>query len=480
MTTPKLVILALALAGASPALAADAAADTKKDVDALKARVAELEKALKAAPAPAAPAPAAAAPAGMTDEQLSEFNRIKVKTEALEDQRDANGFKNLKLTGYMDPTYIFNANKERGTFQFLVPIAKEAYGYDNGYFGTLALDVQKEMDSGTKFHLTLYPKRGGGDVMGENSIVHEASVWVPVEAIGGKIFAGQLPDWSGYEYYAPNQYKNITHNLLFDFILPASYTGVGVEKVVGKWDLKFMLANMNASVRNVGEHVPMFVCRGDYSGGEFWGIGFACAAGKKSNFRPGAPQVDAGGNDSTGLNPITGEPYSTKDTLYLTGEVDGWYTRGDLTLNFHVGYGQQEKAAITANPDTGNLRDSQWAAVSVLSALKVTPRTELVARADYIYNRKNGGGLLDYTVADPGNGIGPDQKGGDPSKGADRYALTLGLNYNVDPSIIWKLEARYDGATQNVFGNKDVFTGGTDPKFTKSNFTAGTAIVYSF
>jgi opacity protein-like surface antigen len=424
--------------------------------------------------------------AGMTAEQVAEFNRIKVKTEALEDNQESSGFKGLKITGYMDPSYVYNVNKQRGTFQFVVPIAKEPYGYDNGYFGTLALDIVKETDNGTKFHLTLYPKRGGGDVMGDSSIVHEASVWVPLGGLDTKLFAGQLPDWSGYEYYAPNMYKNVTHNLLFDFVLPSAYTGVGLELIRGKLDLKLMLANMNESVRKVGEHVPMFVFRGDYAVGEYWGFGFAGALGNKANFR-------AFGDSGYGLDPTTGvaldaalNPVSAKDTLYTTIEVDGWYTRADWTFNGHLAYGSQKKAAVTADPVTGELRDSQWLAVSALAAYKFTQRVEGVVRADYIYNRKNGGGLLDYTAADGGNGIGPgvDATGAalDPEKGANRYAITVGLNYAVNSNVLLKGEYRYDGADQTVFGNKDALSTptGASPKSLKNNSLLAGAVVFSF
>ncbi len=441
MRTLKLTILALALASAFPN---QAAAQTAK-------------------------------PAGMTEEQQAEFNRIAVKTEALEDGRDASGFKNLKISGYADINYIYNVNKQRGGFQFLVPNATEPYAYDNSYFGSVALDLQKETDGGTKFRLTLIPARSTGDFIGGANIVHEASVSIPVEAIGGKVFAGQVPDWSGYEYLPPTQNKLITHNLLFDFTLPYVYTGVGIEKAVGKWVFKGMLANVNAPIRQVGESTPVFVCRGDYSGGEFWGVGFACLAGKKANF--------AGG----------------KDTLALTGEVDVWYTRGDLTLNGQVSYGQQDKAAITPDPVTGDQRTASWYGASILAAYKLTPRLEGVLRADFIANEKNGGGLFDWTAPDAVNGIGPANGGAfiddpanpgtlipdytDPSwkTGANKYAITAGLSYAIDSNATFKLEYRYDGATQKVFGNKDLLTGtGADPKYLKSNSLISTGVVVFF
>jgi hypothetical protein len=470
MRIMKLTTLALALAMALPTQAADPVIDMKKELQVLKDKVAELEAKSKAAPAPA---PAAAGQAGMTDEQQKEFNRIAVKTEALEDSRDASGFKNLKISGYADPTYIYNANKQRGSFQFLN--GTEAYGYDNSYLGTVSLDLQKETDNGTKFHLNLIPKRATGDFT-DRSIVNEASVWVPLGGNDTKLFFGQVPDWSGYEYQSPTMYKNVTHNLLFDFTLPYYYTGVGLELVRGKLDLKLMVANFNQSIRQVGESVPMFVFRGDYAVGEYWGFGFAGAVGNKNNLRP----IDA----TTGvaaLNPVSGEAYSTKDSLYTTVEVDAWYTRGDLTVNGHLVYGAQQKAAITADPVTGNLRDSQWFGVSALAAYKFSQRTEGILRADYLSNQKNGGGLMDWTAADGGNGIGPDQNGGDPEKGADKYAITAAVNYALNSNVMLKFEYRYDGATQNVFGNKDALTGtGTDPKYTKSNSLVGTSAVFFF
>jgi hypothetical protein len=471
MSTLKLTILAVALASASPTRAADTAPDTKAELQLLKLRVADLEKALNS-PRPAA-LDVVPVKGGWTDDQEQEFNRIKIKTEALEDSRDAAGFKGFKIAGYMDPTYSYNATKDRGTFQFLVPVNKQAYGYDNSYFGTVALDVQKETENATKFHLTLIPQRSSGDVLGDSSIVHEATVWVPLGDLNTKFFAGQLPDWSGYEYLAPTQNKVISHNLLFDFTLPAAYTGAGFELIRGKWDLKFMLANMNASIRNIGESIPMFVWRGDYAAGEFWGFGFAGAEGYKTNFRA----TNAGASS----NPVTGDAYSTADTRYDTVEVDGWYTRGDVTLNAHVAVGQQQKAAITADPVTGELRTARWVGLSLLAARKFGPRFETVLRADYLYNQWNGGGLLDYTVADASNGIGPDPLG-NPEKGANKAALTAGASYALTANVVLKAEYRYDFANLAVFGNKTALTDPNSPdaRYSKSASLVSTSAVFSF
>ena len=443
MRTLKLTTLALALAGAFPSQADDPAT--------------------------------APAPAGMTEQQLADFNRIAVKTEALEDSRDAAGLKSLKISGYMDPSYVYNFNKDRGSFQFLTPASREGYGTDNGYFGTVSLDIQKETDSGTKYHLNLIPKRGTGD-FNDGSIVNEASVSVPMD--GYKIFAGQIPDWSGYEYQAPYGAASnllVTHNLLFDFTLPYYYTGAGLEIPVGRYVLKLMLANFNAPIRQLGEHIPMFVFRGDYTpqGTDYWGYGFAGAAGYKNNLRA-----------AKAFDPVTGDPVDPthlngKDSLYLTAEIDGWYNRGDVTFNAHVNYGMQKKAAITAAAD-GTLRDSQWAGVSVLGAYKFTPVFQGVLRADFIWDEKNGGGLMDYNIPDPANGVGPDQEGGNPNKGADKYCVTAGLSYAINTNVVFKAEYRYDGATQKVFGNKHALAGEASPKYLNHNSIIASSLVVGF
>lgn len=481
MTLWKPALLTLAIAAAFPnAARAQSTAELLKEIRELKARVLQLEAKQKAAeahaaaPAPApvtaqAPAPAPQ-PAGMTPEEKADFNRIAVKTEALEDNVETFGFKGLKISGQMDPTFIYNRAQNRAGFQFLNAVGDDGYNYDNSYFGMAMLDIQKEMDGGTKWRLTLAPNRGVGSVFDGQSIVHEASVSVPLGDLQTRIIAGQIPDWSGYEYLQPTQNKLITHNLLFDLTLPTAYTGAGMEIIRGKWDVKAVIANMNASRRSSGNKTPVLAYRVDYAKGEFSGFGFAGVHGKAANFR------------SDDANPISGEPYDTRDTSLNLLEVDGYFIRGDWTLQGQLSYGMQKNAAISADPVTGELRDSRWYGASVLAAYKFTPRFEGIARVDYINNKKNGGGLLGYTFADGRNGIGPgmvdDGTGnwivGDPETGANRMALSLGVSYLFNQNTTFKAEYRLDRASQPVFLYVN------DGSYKKSNHLFGASMVLSF
>ena len=467
---PTALAFALALAfGAAPVFA-QSNADVLKELAALKARIAELEK--KLATVPPAPENGEAPQWGMTPEQVAEFNKLVVKSEAMEDAHEAGGLKDLKISGYMDPTYIYNRNGHRAGFQFLSPVSENGYNYDNSYFGTVQLDFQKELEGGTKWRLTLMPQRGAGNVADPtgNSIVHEASVSIPLGDLQTRLIAGQIPDWSGYEYIQPTTTKLVTRGLLLDFTEPTAYTGAGMEIISGKYDWKAVIANFNTPLNQPKQFAPVLAYRLDYSKGEFSGWGLAGVEGKVANFNYGL----LGGASQNSM-------------LHLI-EADAYFIRGDLTLQGQVGFGKQKGAAIIPDAD-GNARDAQWWGVSGLAAYKLDPRFEAVVRADYINDQKNGGGLLGYTGyyggtddfgnavnADGRNGIGasPNCGLGADCKGANRSAIAMGFNYLLTANTTIKAEYRLDLASQAVF--LDAKTG----TYKKNNSLLGATMVVSF
>ncbi|HEY0818554.1 MAG TPA: DUF3138 family protein [Rhizobacter sp.] len=447
----SLTAVSLALLGAYPlAVQAQSIDELRREQKALKDKVDALEKKLK-------DAEARPASGGMTEEQQREFNRIAIKAEALEDSQEAMGFRLLKISGQMDPSFIYNKLQRRAGFQFLNRVETDGYNYDNSYFGMAMLDFQKELEGGTKWRFTLAPNRGVGAVFDGNSPVHEATVSLPLSDLQTRFIAGQIPDWSGYEYLQPTLNKLITHNLLFDFTLPTAYTGAGLDITRGKWIYKAVVANMNTTQRAANEKSPVLAYRVDYSRGEFQGFGFAGTHGKAAN------------------------PNGGRDTSLHLFEFDAYFIRGDWTAQAQLSVGQQKKASITPDPDTGDLRDARWWGVSTLAAHKFTPRFEGIARMDFISNRKNGGGLLGYG-ADDRNGIGPgwtDDGTGtwtqdDPEKGSNRFALSLGVGYLFNLNTTLKAEYRLDRASEAVF--VDTKTGG----YQKTNHLIGLGVVVSF
>jgi hypothetical protein len=476
---PPTVLRAVAAAAALVATALPAAAQGSdallQEIKALRDRVEQLERQVRAQPA--APKPGEW---GMTPEQARELNRIAVKTEALQDNFTDQGFKGLKITGQIDPTYIVNRRQNDRTFVFLNN-GGARYTYDNGYFGMAVIDFEKETESGARWKLTLAPERGTGALANGGSIVHEASVSIPLSDLQTRLWLGQIPDWTGYEITLPAGNKLITHNLLFDFTAPTSYTGAVLDMTRGKWWSRVGLANFNSARQSPGNNTPVLVYRVDYSKGEFSGFGFSGLHGKIPNFAADGTYV----GETGAVDPITGDPvlgdlpFATagKNTMAHLFEVDAYFTRGDWSLFGQVSFGQQKGAAIY-NSD-GQLRDSRWWGLSGTAAYKLTPRLEGVLRADYIANKKNGGGLLGYSFDDDINGIGRglDADGNfakGESVGSNRWALTMGLNYLYDENTILKFELRQDGASQPVFYDTK------SSRYTKSNTLLGASVVVSF
>lgn len=469
--------IALGIAASFPVMA-QSNAELLQELKALKDRVLELEKKLQAAPA------AAAVPAGqwgMTPEQARELNRVSIKAEALQDNFADQGLKGLKISGQIDPTWIYNRRQGDSTF-VLLNGGDARYTYDNSYFGMAVLDLEKETDSGTKWRLTLAPERGAGAMI-NGSIVHEASVSIPLSDLQTRLWVGQIPDWTGYEYTLPKDNKLITHNLLFDTMAPTTFTGAVLDVTRGKWWSRIGLANVNTARRTPGNRAPALTYRVDYSKGEFDGFGFSGLHGKAANFAAdGSWMRDTGEVDADG-NPVlqeTGFAGAGKETTLHLLEFDAYYIRGDWSLFGQVSYGQQKKAAIH-NAD-GELRDARWWGLSGTVAYKLTPRLEGVMRADYVANKRNGGGLLGYSFDDPINGIGRGLlEDGSFAKGeavgSNRWALSLGMNYLVDENTIFKLEFRHDGASQPVFAAQN----GLDIKgWRRSNQLLGASVVVSF
>lgn len=476
MTRPALTAIAAAIiAGASLPAAAQSNDELLKELKALRERVEQLEKQVKAQPATPKPGEW-----GMTPEQAKELNRIAVKTEALQDNFTDQGFKGLKISGQMDPTYIINRRQNDRTFVFLNN-GDARYTYDNSYFGMAVIDFEKETESGARWKLTLAPERGTGALANGGSIVHEASVSIPLSDLQTRLWLGQIPDWTGYEITLPAGNKLITHNLLFDFMAPTSYTGAVLDVTSGKWWSRVGLANFNSARQSPGNNSPAIIYRVDYSKGEFSGFGFSGLHGKIPNFAAdGTYFVDTGTTD-----PVTGDPIfeetafasAGKSTMANLFELDAYFIRGDWSLFGQVSFGQQKDAAIY-NSD-GVLRNAKWWGLSGTAAYKLTPRLEGVLRADFVNNKSNGGGLLGYSFDDNINGIGRGiaadgsfAKG--ESVGTNRWALTLGMNYLFDESTIFKFEFRQDGASQPVF--YDV----KSSRYYKSNTLLGASMVVSF
>lgn len=382
----------------------------------------------------------------------AEFNRIRIKTEAQEDAAETSGFKNLKFSGYIDPSYIYNRNAKTSSFVFLnnnspVNGSAESYGYDNTFFGSAMLNLEKELEGGSKFKFSLMPSKGTASGYNFGNLVHEATASVPLGTQSTRLIAGQFADWTGYEYTPATQNKLVTHNLLFDFSAGSFYTGAGLELSRGKWTSKILFANLNsARIDHASVKTPALTYRVDYAMNEFSGLGFS--------------GIHAGFDDHI--------QFGRLDLV----EVDGYFARGNWSFQGQIGLGRQG-----ATPTNGYSADkASWIGLSTLASYKVLPQLEAIARFDFINNSKDGGGIfgatfggvckdragMDANCPDGRNGFGSGMvfDGSqwlvdDPSRGSNRSALALGLNYALLPGVNLKAEVRYDRSSARVFKDAD-------------------------
>ncbi|MGB8421309.1 DUF3138 family protein [Paraburkholderia sp.] len=512
----KRLISAL-VAGVLPGLAA--ASPTGDQIKALQQQLATLQQEVKglqsqlaakpvAKPAPASTAAAAVdpssadygqAPAVLTNDDVTELKQQaasqQLKVDALTDAAQTGPIAGLSVTGYIDPTYLYN--RAAGTSSFQFANHENAYQYYNSTFGDLYLDIKKTFGVGPmapSAEVTLMPNRGAGMyLMNEHgdsglNILNTAIATVPLTTTTS-VVAGLMPGLSGYEMQQSNQMLTLTHNLLYDFSDPGSSIGAGVNYTGDQWAWKFLLGNEQfrtaGSVTQTGTNalgdpittsnrMPTFTARVDYFRGSQLDVGGSFAIGRETlpsaiNPTTGSVSYGWGGQAPNGYG-----------TFFFT-EADATYTLADVQYNAEIDYGQQQNGAWNGG-------QAQWYGLSLLAhrkfRLPVVGRMGVTARYDLLVDSKNGGGgggvALNGNGMDPYNGFGVDvnclsasSNHGFECKGATRQDAALDLLFYPTQQITVKVEYRHDWASHQVFLRND-------GSYAKSNDLLAAQFIYSF
>ncbi|WP_047257883.1 DUF3138 family protein [Chromobacterium subtsugae] len=486
-------VLISALIAALPGVAlADAKADEiarlKAQMQKLQAQMAELQKAVEAATAEK-PAPAASAAADDANADLKErVAGMELKVDRLNTAANEGPIAGLSVTGYLDPTYIYNRGNNSAGFQFLNH--QNTYAYSNSTFGDVYLDIKKTFGVGPtapSAEISIMPNRGSGNTLLDggsgNNIINTAVINVPLSDTWS-VNAGLMNSFGGYEVQQSNQMVTLTHGLLYDFSDPGSYVGAGFAWSHDVWAWKFLLANeqyrTHANLANAGNssvtgapqvksnNTPTMTARVDYTWSSALDLG--------GSFNAGRQTLLTGSNcqGSYGYQCTANSPYSN----YFFTEADASYTLGDVQYNAELDYGQQQNAAWNG----GN---AQWYGVSLLGHRKwmtdTVGKMGATLRYDYLNDSKNGGGgggiALGSSGYDGSNAFGVSPacvaSGAANCKGANRQALTADLLFFPTDQLTLKLEYRHDWASESVFLRND-------GSFRKNNDLLGAQAVYSF
>lgn len=426
----KLLVVALASALPLTSVMAQSVADLQRDIAALKAQLQALQQKVEAM-VPAADGPSIA----------QQVTRIEQKQELAEESMAKSGLKGIKFKGVAEAAYVFDNNAGTHTFA-----ARDGAGGAGN--AMLELTKETEDDEGVNWTLRLTP--------GTGSLVQEATVSVGLGE-GMRVFGGFIPDFQGYEALFAHQNLMVSHNALYDLAGPTAYTGFGLTHQLNKnLGLKWVVGNIDS-----GNDVDAAT-----------GIALKPSTGLAYRFDWTLSEYAYLG--------LSGAHASSSRAFDVVA-LDGGYTRGDWQFNGQMTLGQLKNGAYAGG-------DASWTGLSGLVGYKLTPRMQLLARADFFENRKNGGGTyvsnylnnpLDVlgTGATAGSGLGPelDSSGAvtDPTVGANLTRLSLGTNYLLNATTQWKSEIRFDQSTGYNFTSEN-----GSPKRDKTTF--GTSLVVSF
>ncbi len=515
----KKKLLCALLAGALPGFAAASPAGEQlqalqRQLDALQKEVSVLQQELKAQPSQAvtrgAPPPVidvSSPDYGVQQARLSnddvdamkqQIANQQLKVDVLTDAANTGPIAGLSITGYIDPSYIYN--RAAGSSSFLFANHENAYQYYNSTIGDLYLDIKKTFGVGPmapSVEFSLMPNRGAGIFMMDEhadsgfNILNTAFATVPLTPTTA-VVAGLMPGLAGYEYQQSNLMLTLTHNLLYDFSDPGSSIGAGVNYTGDQWAWKFLLANeqfrtygavtqtgMNAlgDPITTSNKTPAFSARVDYLHGSALDVG--------GSFTIARQTLPSGFDPSTGATVYGwgGQAPGAYGTFFFA-EADATYTLADIQYNAQFDYGQQAHGAFN-----GGL--AQWYGLSLLAHRKfnapVVGHMGVTARYDLLADTKNGGGgggiALNGNGMDPYNGFGIDadclsrsKAGGGygfECKGAIRQDVALDLLFFPTQKIIVKVEYRHDWSNNRVFLR-------ADGSYSKSNDLLAAQFIYSF
>ena len=439
----KLLVVALACAFPLGSAFAQSAADLKKEIEALKAQLQLLQKKVEDI-----------SQAADTTPLSQQVNRIEQKMDLADNAAGESGFQGMKINGVIETTLSYNDIDRSNT-----AIAGSGYSSTNDYAGYGMVQITKESQDGegVDWTLRLLP--------GATSIVHEASISVPLSP-ERRLIAGLMPDFQGYEYSFPHADSTlgnqlITHNALFDLAGATAYTGAGISYSLdgGNAAFKWMIGNVDGGLDSAVDNVdPINAANSSVK---------TVALAYRADWYVGDTSYVA----LSGL-------HGSMNRNFTIMAIDAGLSRGDYQFNGQITTGQEARAA--ANGGTAN-----WTGMSGFFGVKVTPRLQLMARGDYIWNSSNGGGTYAYNGGDSTTGLGPKNltstagsyevdSDSNATTGANLTRLTFGTNYQINSNTQWKTEYRLDLSDGYNFLDYDGVT------YRKDKTTISTALMLSF
>jgi len=344
--------------------------------------------------------------------KIKELEKAKPSSEYLK------SFEGLKLTGFVDTSYVYDGNSGSSTFSF----------------DEFELDVEKTLSDRASLRADINFRKvdyndgdsfNFDDIMEQGYVTYRAPMGGEVDFTFGKFNAP-----IGFELLDPPDMYQFSHALVFDYGLPTNLTGL-------------------MSSFNPGEmiDVSLYVVNG-------WDVSSDNNTDKTVGGRIGFTPAE---NINFGISGIYGaEKDDNNHDKRSVIDLDATITPVEnLIIGAEFNYGTEDEASLI---DAG--KDAEWVGALIMAHYDFTKWMGLTLRYGYFDDKD-------------GSRIGLVEGGDDIGDAVKRRAFTIASTFTITEGAGFLVEYRYDNADKDFFEDDD-------GKYTDNNHTVAVEFTYSF
>lgn len=397
--------------------AADETAELREEITALKARLNDLERRL-------------------SKQEEAQTSEVLPPTAGESGGEIPSWVRNIKLSGFVDASYVYNTQNPENRANSLRVFDTEANGFQPNAFELVVekpvspesrVGGRADLDFGEDAEVVGSVTTGLGSTTDEFDLQQAyAEALLPL-GNGLDVKMGKFVTLHGAEVIESKDNWNFSRSYLFGYAIPFTHTGVRLHYPWTSWLTTMFGVNQGWDVvddNNTAKTVE-------------W----------TTILTPTAKTFLS----VTGMHGAE-QNSDNRDKRHLVDVVLGWNPTDKLGLKLNYDYGH-EQDAVSEGPD----EDASWQGVAGYARYQLTDWYALAGRAEYF---------------DDADGIRTGVRAGRGIGRVGLWELTLTNEFKVYKDLITRLEYRHDHATENVF------TAGSSTDNTQDTLSA--EVIYPF
>ena len=344
---------------------------------------------------------------------------LEQRVKALEEKASTDVskiFEGLKISGFVDTSYVYDDNAESNTFSL----------------DQIELDIEKTISDTASLRTDLNFVNGDEeDGLTVDEIMEQGYVTFGCPILNGTEFTfGKFNAPIGFELLdAPDMYQ-FSHALVFDYGLPTNLTGLmgafGLGEVI---DISLYIVN-GWDVISDNNKEKTYGGRIGFTPSESLNFGISGIYGAEKD------------NDNSDKRSVI--------------DIDATMTPTDaLTIGAEVNFGGEEDSSVKTMGD-----DAEWFGCLLMAHYDMSDRMGLTLRYDYFDDKD-------------GYAFGLVSGGDDAGKQVKMQSVTIAPTFVIADGAGFLIEYRYDFADEDFFED-------ADGKYTDNNHTVAFEFTYSF